>query len=513
MSADRRGGEAMPAMVWRPVALVASLAGVVHLVVATRFGWHVDELYNVVAGRHLAWGYPDLPPLVPLIARVLAVFPGGVLPLRLAAIACQLGCIVLAAMLVRELGGGRRAQALAAGCIAASPVFIGSSLLFGTTVTDQLAWAATFVLVARSLRRGTIGAWILTGVVVGSGLENKQTVAVLLGGTFVGLWWARREVLRAIGPLLAGAVAMLIWAPNLAWDATHHWQNLTVATSITNLQGGIVRSLTQIPVLALVLLGPALVVIWYRGVRWLTSADHREHSWLIAVTIVAVVVFTLGGGKPYYPAPAFIGLFAAGSIVTDERIAAGVTSWRRWAGIIAIEGMVASILLLPYLPITLIASPGSPTFFLNTAAPETYGWPAFAAQVAHAAATERGVTSIFAGNYGEAAVLDYYGKRAGLAVPVYSAHNAYANWGPPRTGDPDDVLVVGKYTRAELHKSWRVVTVIAPIVLPRNVQNNETSSEYGPPASIFVCRAPKGTWAQLWPKLTRFDSGAFRVRT
>ena len=87
-------------------------------------------------------------------ARLAAAAGGGVLPLRLLAIAAQVGCAVLAAALAAEFGGRRRAQVVAAAAVGSCPVFVGASVLFGTTVLDQLAWSAVFVLVARALRLG-----------------------------------------------------------------------------------------------------------------------------------------------------------------------------------------------------------------------------------------------------------------------------------------------------------------------------------------------------------------------
>jgi hypothetical protein len=113
-------------LAWRPVGLVAAVTAAVHLAVATRYGWHHDEFYYVVCGRHLAWGYVDQPPLAPLLARLAATMPGGVLPLRLLAVAAQLGCVMLGAVLAAEFGGRRRAQTVAAAAIAACPVFVGA---------------------------------------------------------------------------------------------------------------------------------------------------------------------------------------------------------------------------------------------------------------------------------------------------------------------------------------------------------------------------------------------------
>ena len=167
---------------------------------STRYGWHRDEFYYVISGRHLAWGYPDQPPLTPVLARMLAV--GGLTGVRLGALAAHLGCMVAAAALAAEIGGRRRAQVLTAAAVAACPMFTGASLLFGTTVMDQLFWVLILLLVARALRRSTPWAWLAAGAVAGVGLEDKQTVLVLLAGIAVGLAVTRRR--RAALPVAVG---------------------------------------------------------------------------------------------------------------------------------------------------------------------------------------------------------------------------------------------------------------------------------------------------------------------
>lgn len=473
-----------PKLAWRPVLAIAAVAAVVHLVVAARYGWHRDEFYYVITGRHPAWGYVDQPPLTPLLARWAAELPGGVLPLRVLAIACQTGCVVLGAKLAAEFGGGARAQAIAAGATATSVAFVSASVLFGTTVTDQLVWAAMFVAVARALRLRTTAAWLAAGVIGGIGLENKDTVAVLLLGVAIGLLVWHRDALRTPGPWLAGAVAVLMAVPNVVWDARNGWPNLAMARVLSDRTGGPLGSLAQLPLLPL-LAGPPLIVLCVLGIRRLA----RDHRWTLAIAVTTIVVFTLGGGKPYYPAPALIALFAAGAV----HVEATSRGRRRWPAVIVLSGLIAILIGYPVLP----ARDQNALRALNPTVMETFGWPEFAGQVKAAEDRMPPGTPIFTSNYGEAGALTIVG---GLTEPVLSGQNAYSFWEPP-AGRPDTVLCVGEFKLSYLQRFWSDVREIGPITMPDGIENQETDHH----AAIYECREPHGTWQQLWPSLRHYD--------
>src|SRR4051794_38239996 len=63
----------------RPVLLLAGGVAAVLVVLSSVYGYHRDELYYLWGGEHLAWGYVDHPPLVPLVARVADVAGGHTL--------------------------------------------------------------------------------------------------------------------------------------------------------------------------------------------------------------------------------------------------------------------------------------------------------------------------------------------------------------------------------------------------------------------------------------------------
>src|SRR5580704_8933519 len=61
-----------------PAWLIAAALVALELAVSGRYGFMQDELYFIEAGRHLAFGYVDQPPLAPLLTRVTDVL--GVTP-------------------------------------------------------------------------------------------------------------------------------------------------------------------------------------------------------------------------------------------------------------------------------------------------------------------------------------------------------------------------------------------------------------------------------------------------
>jgi hypothetical protein len=59
-----------PPFAWRPVTVIAGLVTVLLLATSNGYGYHRDEMYFRILGRHLQWGYVDQPPLTPLLNRL-----------------------------------------------------------------------------------------------------------------------------------------------------------------------------------------------------------------------------------------------------------------------------------------------------------------------------------------------------------------------------------------------------------------------------------------------------------
>ncbi|HSP73497.1 MAG TPA: glycosyltransferase family 39 protein [Gaiellaceae bacterium] len=257
---------------WRPLLIVFAGQAALLLATANRYGYHRDELYFRVAGRHLQWGYPDQPPLTPLLGRVSeAIFGETPRGLRVVSVLAMVACALLAALIARELGGGAAAQTVAAVCFAASGFALAVGHLLSTTTFDVLAWTVLGWLFVRLLRTGDERLWLLLGLTSGIGLLNKHLVLLFWISIAVGILAARRlDLLRSRYVPAGAAVALLLWTPNLVWQARHGWPQITLARQIAR-EEPTANRIALLP-LQVVILSPVAIALAIRERVSLVSA-------------------------------------------------------------------------------------------------------------------------------------------------------------------------------------------------------------------------------------------------
>lgn len=485
-----------------PVGAVAAAVLALLIALATRYGYHRDELYFLEAGRHLAWGYPDQPPFTPLVARLTdTIAPGSLLVLRLPSALAAAAIVVMTGLMAREVGGRSVAQVLAALAVGTGVFFLVVDHLLSTTTFDALAWVAMLWLATRALRTGDERLWLAVGAVAGVGLLNKWQPAFLLGALIVGL---------AIGPgarhhlrsrwLWAGcALALVLCAPDVLWQAGHGWPQLTLSADVRDEYGTLGGRVGYV-LFQLVLLSPLATVFWAVGLVALLRRRElvvfRPLAW---ASLVLFGVFLVTGGKGYYLGAVYPPLVAVGTTVLERRLEGRAVAVAAVASAVVLVAAVGAPIALPLLaPGTMsdspYAGPGEDQL-------ETVGWPRFADAVAAAAATipaaQRTRAVVFAQNYGEAGALDRFGPALGLP-PVYSGHNGWAYWGRPPAGAAP-VIVTG-YDLGEARTRFRGCVRAATVDNGQGVDNEEQGG------AILVCAAPRGGWLTAWPRLKHLDA-------
>ncbi|MFI0370551.1 ArnT family glycosyltransferase [Actinomadura sp. 1N219] len=494
---------ASAAFAWRPVLLIAGVLGVVLLAVSARYGYHRDELYFRVAGRHLAWGYPDQPPLMPLIARaVTAVFGDSVVALRVPSALFAAASVVVAGLTAREMGGGRRAQLLTVGAYAVCPFAVAAGHLFSTATLDLLLSMTIVWLALRWVRTRDQRLLLAVGVVAALALNVKYLAPFLLVALVAGLLVSGpREFLRrpmlAAGALVAAAAAV----PGLLWQADHGWPQLDMASAIAdNADFGGRPGFIPFQIL---LTGIFPSWLWIYGLwRTYRSDDLRTFRFVGHAYVLLTVLFLITAGKPYYVSGLWAALWAAGAVEIERNGAPRGFGWLASVPVYAITAVTTVLLTLPVYPVKQLA--GTPQPAVNGDSSETVGWPRFAAQVARVYGAlppdERSKATIVVSNYGEAGALDKYGPDLGLPR-AYSGHNGYWYFGRPAdTGGP--AVVVGPETVAGASYLRQFWTDVRPVSRVDNGVDLDNQAQGKP---IWVCRGQRAPWPELWPRLKRLS--------
>ncbi|MGE5288117.1 MAG: ArnT family glycosyltransferase [Micromonosporaceae bacterium] len=484
---------------------VGGIVFAVLMALSGRYGFHRDELYFLDCARHLQASYVDQPVLTPLLAWVsLKLFGVSLAGLRVWPALAAWATVVVAGLIAREFGGGRRAQLLAAVATATMPALLGADHMLDTTGLDILAWAGLTFTVARIGRTGDCRWWLAGGALLGLGLANKHSVgffavALLIGALLSGgrrLVWNRWF---AAGAVIAAAFAI----PDLWWQAQHQWATIAMTHALNQENGGL-GNISAWMIGQLIMTAVALVWVWVAGLLFLWRSERplwRALAWAYGLLFVFLAVTT--GAKIYYLAGAYIYLLAAGAVAIDRWLPARPGRLRNLLLATAVTTAVFLPILLPVLPAADIGW----TYKVNSTVAESIGWPQLVSTVRTVWTSlpprQRASAVIFTSNYGEASAINELGQGVGLPQAM-SGHNTYWWWGP---GNPHATTVVavmpgpidGGGDAAYLRQFFTSVRSVATLSNPYAIHNQEWDGH------VYLCTGPRHPWAQMWPRLRNYD--------
>jgi hypothetical protein len=482
----------------RGVILIAAAAVALELAVSARYGYARDELYFLAAGKHLAFGYVDQPPLAPLLARITSFLTGDTLAGFRVLPALGLGVIVvITAELSRLLGSGRTGQLFAALAAATCGEYLGAMHELTTTTPDFVFWAVTLLLVTKLLASGDQRWWLAIGACLGAAMEAKWDIAFLAVSLAAGFAVTdARRLLRGRYFAAGLAIAVVIAAPDLIWQAAHGWPDFAVFRALQD-QAGHNRAVywpAQV-----IFTGLALTPVWIAGLAWcLRSEQARKFRPVAIAGATAIVIQFALGGKAYYPGGAYSFLLAAGCVPLERWLAA---SGRKTA--VTAAAMLASAALilpaaLPILPARTLHS--IPLQKINYDLGETIAWPREVDLIAteyHALpGPEQARTTILAGNYGEAGAIARYGPQFGLPAPFSGANNFWL-WGPPPAADTNAIAI--NVSPALLRHYYAHVRLVATYWNGLGVSDDEQGAE------VYLATGLREPWTGAWPAFSDFS--------
>jgi len=486
------------------ILIAIALATVaLHLIFGNRYGFHRDELATLDDARHLAWGYVAYPPITPFFGRLsLILFGTSVRGFRFFANLALAGTVVLTGLMAGEMGGRRGARLVAA--VAAVPYCLGAGVLMQYVAFDALAWVLAAYFVIRLLKSEDARWWVAIGASIGAGMLCKWTMGFFaLGIVGAVLLTDARRYLKSKWLWIGVALSIVIFIPNLLWQAQNHFISLDMLKHIHTRDIGEGRTTYFLPQqleltgirFPLALAGLYFCFVAPAGKRF------RMIGWMYVITLALFVIMR---GRWYYMGPAYAMLYAAAAVCGEGWLATmtrgKATAIRSvvWAALI-FEIVLTAALWMPTAPV------GSHWFKVSSSVQgdfvEELGWPELVQEVARIRDSltpeERQHLAILGTNYGEAGAVNLYGPQYGLPQAISGVNSFWVRgYGDP---EPQTVIVMG-LSQKGVEKRFTSCRLAGQTPNPYGVKNEETEDH----PDIFVCGPPKVGWADFWKDFRYF---------
>lgn len=500
-----------PPIAWRLLLGLGLVKVAVHALSGWLLAWGymTDELYFLDCADRFDWGFVDHPPFsIAVLAAVRALLGDSLPAIRLLAALLGAATVVLTGIIAREMGGGRTAQGLAALGALACPVYLALSNYYSMNPIDQVLWPLGMLLMLRLSDGDTGWWWIALGVLMGAGLLNKVSMLWFGAGLAVGLLLTpERRWLRTPWPWLAAAIALVIFAPYIWWNAQHGWPFLEFSRNAAEQKVGRV-SLLDFVLQQSMSIGPNAAPLCLGGLVFAFASPSmrrcRSLAWLFIT--VAVLLAASGSARPHYLGPAFPVVFAAGGVFA-ERLA------RRWRWVPAVAAGALGLQLVAGWPLAIpLLSPAATVRYQHALGirpreeRERGGLlPMHLGLYLHTDALlgpllavyqslppeEQAHVEILTNSFGETGAVDVLGRKLGLPGAI-GRHNSYWLWGPgAATGE---LMIVVHGNQDELRAWFDSCEKRAEIECPYCMEQMDAQS-------VYVCRHARRPLTELWPSM------------
>ncbi|HON58402.1 MAG TPA: glycosyltransferase family 39 protein [Smithella sp.] len=501
-----------------PLLIVVLLKVLLHLLTINRYGYFIDELYNIASARNLSSGFVEISHLGPMIyAGWISVFGHSLFSLRMLALIPGVITVVTAGWIARELGGKRFAQFMTSLTVCLGLVWLAFNSFLGCDGFDQAASAVFLLLLIRIFKTGNQKLWMAAGIAAGVAILFKQTLLFYLPALFLGLLLTKHRRSFLNGHFWAGVLCgLLVLTPQIIWEFQHHWPLLEY-WSVYARQRTYHASWHEFVMMQVLIYSPAVVLVWLAGVlNFLMNKKMSDFKVFGFLYIFLLLICFLGHVKAYVTAAIYPVLFAGGYIGMEELSDKAWMKTVRWVFSVIIIAVL--FLSLPHaLPVFNVQNQARYfqlfsfanrhvkfDSFAQVELPEfmadRLGWEErvrAVAEVYHSLPPDqRKKTSIYAHYYGFAGAIDVLGKRYGLPDSL-CGHLSYHLWGYKQQR-PENLIVV-QVDGESLKGICEVVEIggyipFIPYAMP-----------YDNGKPIFVCKKMKLSIEELWPLVKHYD--------
>ncbi|MGI4833459.1 MAG: glycosyltransferase family 39 protein [Janthinobacterium lividum] len=451
-----------------------------------RYELHRDEYLYLDYGRHLAWGYLEVPPLTALQSWVTLGLGGGFFLVKMWPLLWGSLTVYAVVQLARRLDGGPWAQVLAGVCYLCT-AYGRLNLLFQPNSFEVFSFTlSTYLLVRHAQPDGRPRHLYGLGLLLGLGVLNKYTTFFFGAAVLGALLLTAPRTLRQAAFWRAAGLGLLVAAPTLAWQVAHglpfrHHMALLHESQLVHVSAaGFWQAQGLLCSAALLVWAPGLVAaLLGRPVR-----AARVAGW---VWVLGLGLLTALHGKDYYALGYYPALFAVGAVWWQARLAgasAGAYAGRALLLLVPVLLLApVAVVLYPVLPPAAMQRLCQAGFYRNLGVarwedgrqhplPQDYadmlGWQELGDKVYQAyqalPAATRANTLIKCDNYGQAGAINYYNR--GRDLPAATSFNgSYLHWFP-RVQPWQQALLVGEGSPDHLKPYFRELRRVGEIANP-----------------------------------------------
>jgi 4-amino-4-deoxy-L-arabinose transferase-like glycosyltransferase len=282
----------------RPLLLLLLALLAFRAIAAMTLPLSFDEAYYWRWSQHLAPGYWDHPPLIAFVIRAgTALFGDTSVGVRFGAF-----LLSLVSTLAVWRAGAILFQSEYDGVLAA--LFLNLTLmmnveaLVATPDAPAMAFSALFLLALVKVQQTRQGAWwLVAGAVAGFSLLSKYTAPFLGAGAL--LWLAvvpeQRRWFASLLPYVGMALAVVIFLPNILWNADHAWITFERQFGRAGAGAGFtLRYLGEFLAGQFALASPFILVLALAGfARLVRRGGHRDPLMLVLALVLPATLYFL----------------------------------------------------------------------------------------------------------------------------------------------------------------------------------------------------------------------------
>jgi len=315
---------------------------IIHLYANNLYGLHRDEFLYIDEGKHMAWGFMEVPPFLPALAWVGDILGNQPWIYKIFPALAGALIIYIIGKIIIELGGGKWAIIISSTALILSPALLRNASLFQPVIFNQLFWLLSAYWLLKIIKDNHEKYYYLLGITAGVAFLNKYSIVFYVAVLILGLILTpQRRIVFKKQTIYAIGIAAIIALPNIIWQWSHDWPVLAHMAELQETQLIHVHWNEFLSEQLLFHLFGGL--IWIAGLyalfRYIAFYQYRFIAFALLATILIIGNLS---GKAYYTIGAFYILFPFGAIVLEKLLKPN------WSKLVFISIII--LLSLPSMP-------------------------------------------------------------------------------------------------------------------------------------------------------------------